>query len=575
MVHEIRSLDSDMQMLVYENYSKFISATETIRRMKSNVEAMHDDMESVKYKMDAIGKSSSQLDASLSPKQSKVAKLVRVRRLLTRLTFLSELPEKLAEMIDREQYSKAVRLYSKTINILKQHSHVLSFKNIQERTEQMMQDLRGKVMNLLDDPSLDAAKLTQYVAVVRLMEAPRKQVIEKFLSAHKSRASRMIRQFTGNNGGQTNGAANTCSFYPSSNDKVDNSRKFHQSYIAGLIECCKGICELFGESPSLAIMSPTSKLDLPLPKSKDPEHTVDAELAKNRFESTLAILMPDYSLAITAAIAKFYERYNANIEAYIVLEKELESSHDSDSLNQQLRAAQLRAYDFEEERQSWLMLTRQAILDCQFLDNEINSCIRKTCDTEIVGTIKYADSISAAILTVLDNSNEAAFSRRVKNFIQSKLLASLPTLCSLCLPDSNGNVMDTMVSTNSTDSFGNQNNDLQLSNSRARVSGSLQRMTTNAQSQLDNLVEAFLSTLSEVCADSRPIIEIQTVINGSKGLEISINMIQKFIDAICNMIEDTLQLSLCSGSFVDSSISGIIKLQLYLTHIIVNSKIDS
>ena len=32
MVSEIKSLDSDMQMLVYENYNKFISATATIRR---------------------------------------------------------------------------------------------------------------------------------------------------------------------------------------------------------------------------------------------------------------------------------------------------------------------------------------------------------------------------------------------------------------------------------------------------------------------------------------------------------------------------------------------------------------
>ena len=32
---EIKELDSDMQMLVYENYNKFISATETIQDMKS------------------------------------------------------------------------------------------------------------------------------------------------------------------------------------------------------------------------------------------------------------------------------------------------------------------------------------------------------------------------------------------------------------------------------------------------------------------------------------------------------------------------------------------------------------
>jgi hypothetical protein len=32
---EIRSLDSDMQTLVYENYNKFIAATETIRQVSA------------------------------------------------------------------------------------------------------------------------------------------------------------------------------------------------------------------------------------------------------------------------------------------------------------------------------------------------------------------------------------------------------------------------------------------------------------------------------------------------------------------------------------------------------------
>ena len=36
-----------MQMLIYENYNKFISATETIKRMKNNVESMEGDMTSV------------------------------------------------------------------------------------------------------------------------------------------------------------------------------------------------------------------------------------------------------------------------------------------------------------------------------------------------------------------------------------------------------------------------------------------------------------------------------------------------------------------------------------------------
>ena len=45
MSTEIKSLDSDMQMLVYENYNKFISATDTIRSMKSNVDGMDANMQ--------------------------------------------------------------------------------------------------------------------------------------------------------------------------------------------------------------------------------------------------------------------------------------------------------------------------------------------------------------------------------------------------------------------------------------------------------------------------------------------------------------------------------------------------
>lgn len=115
-------------MLVYENYSKFIAATETIKRMKNNVEAMHDDMEALREKMESISTHTQSLDNTMSGNLTKVSKLVRVRRLLQRLEFLSELPERLAALIDQGEYGMAVKLYSKTVNILKQHSHVLSFK---------------------------------------------------------------------------------------------------------------------------------------------------------------------------------------------------------------------------------------------------------------------------------------------------------------------------------------------------------------------------------------------------------------------------------------------------------------
>lgn len=54
--------------------------------------------------MDRISKTAHLIDDTMADNRSKVNKLVRVRRLLSRLEFLSELPEKLSEMIREEVF---------------------------------------------------------------------------------------------------------------------------------------------------------------------------------------------------------------------------------------------------------------------------------------------------------------------------------------------------------------------------------------------------------------------------------------------------------------------------------------
>jgi prefoldin subunit 5 len=74
MVSEIKSLDSDMQMLVYENYNKFISATDTIRKMKHRVEDMESQMIELEKNMGTISSASESVDSSLSARDiGKVA----------------------------------------------------------------------------------------------------------------------------------------------------------------------------------------------------------------------------------------------------------------------------------------------------------------------------------------------------------------------------------------------------------------------------------------------------------------------------------------------------------------------
>lgn len=382
MVQEIKAIDSDLQMLVYENYAKFISATDTIKRMKMNVEAMDGDMASVLQKMNSISNISKTLDSRLDASRSKVDKLVRVQRLLERLQFLSVLPESLAKMIHNEDYKDAVQLYKKTISTLKNHSDILSFKNIQERTESMMMDLRHRVMDFLDDRSLDVTKLTHYVAILRLMDAPRDKVTVKFLDAYRSRCAAVNREL---------------SEYVRTHAsplRVD-VLKLHQSMVVGLIESTKGLQELFS----------------------------GADYVKQSYESFKALIQMmeevsgEYSVSMVRALETFLLSYDKNLEDALSdargdvtdeildspkprnpFEEEEEETHNPFAASEELvreercRDAQLRSQAMEEERLQWLTLARHAILDWHYLDVALRECVPVLFGNE--GTALSAQGLS-------------------------------------------------------------------------------------------------------------------------------------------------------------------------------------
>lgn len=196
LMHDIRNLDSDMQMLVYENYNKFIAATETIKRMKNNVEDMDTDMSSIDANMQRIFSGSSQLDGSLAGKRNKVEKLVRVHRLLERLQFLSGLPEKLTSMVERESFKDAVQLYKTSSRILQQYSHVLSFSNIEKECITIMDSLQTLLQEKLSEPSLGFEKRASYIGVLRAIvgddKAKELAVDKKLLSLQSNRIYMLI-----------------------------------------------------------------------------------------------------------------------------------------------------------------------------------------------------------------------------------------------------------------------------------------------------------------------------------------------------------------------------------------------
>ena len=565
MINEIKSLDSDMQMLVYENYSKFISATETIKRMKINVEAMDEDIETVRSNMFKISTISSDLDSCFKNNRNKLAKLVRVRRLLKRLEFLTELPERIAEMIDGEKYGAAVKLYSKTINILKQHSQVLSFKNIQERTEKMMMELRNKVMILLDDNSIDPTKLTQHVSVLRLMEVPRQQIIEKFLNAHKIRAEKLL--LLGRKGAissstmiSTDGSAQNIDL-----GKVTDIRKFHQLLISNLTEACKGLTELFcaPNSSNTAAATP-AKVGNSTLSSSSVSHSFsadsadgklysytnrdeirgDAAIAREKLDNTISTILPEYTKCVVSSLKVFFDRYNGQMQAYIDLESVLVSQGEgSEGCVENLQKAQLELYNLEEEKQGWVMLLRQAILDCQYLDASISECCNTGVDSDVqtIGnTEKFGLFFGMEAIETLHNHINTSFDRRGLAFV-NKVILMIPQICSTSIT---GTGLRGSISTSPltpTNKFSSAEGNL-ISHAPANTSETRNRISKNSskiEQKIDRLIEFCLSTFSDICADFRPYLDIISVsdIKAFKLEEISMKIMWRYINFLCKSFD--------------------------------------
>ncbi|KAL3243497.1 hypothetical protein MRX96_020556 [Rhipicephalus microplus] len=110
---QIQALDGEMQTLVYENYNKFISATDTIRKMKNDFRRMEEEMDHLSSNMATISKFSTSIGGTLQGRREQMIKLSSTHSLLKKLQLLFELPPRLKACIENESYEEAVTYYTK------------------------------------------------------------------------------------------------------------------------------------------------------------------------------------------------------------------------------------------------------------------------------------------------------------------------------------------------------------------------------------------------------------------------------------------------------------------------------
>jgi len=191
LVQEVRNLDADMQLLVYDNYSKFIDATDIIRTMKNKVDDIEADVKVVTSKLENIDGVATALNQRMGPKREKIEKLMRLQSLLRKLNFLFELPLRLKQCIEMDALAQAVSYYSKASPILQRHGEVPSFYLIAQESHQIMLELQRKLKVDCSLPNLSYAsyneKIELYVELSKnLNEFVEDGIRESFLSWNES-----------------------------------------------------------------------------------------------------------------------------------------------------------------------------------------------------------------------------------------------------------------------------------------------------------------------------------------------------------------------------------------------------
>eukprot|EP00927_Polykrikos_kofoidii_P040074 TRINITY_DN34318_c0_g1_i1.p1 TRINITY_DN34318_c0_g1~~TRINITY_DN34318_c0_g1_i1.p1 ORF type:complete len:861 (-),score=201.35 TRINITY_DN34318_c0_g1_i1:185-2767(-) len=135
---EVRDLDGDMQMIAYENYNKFIRATDVTKQVKTSVEGLEPDLKLIEGSFSRMSERQRQVDEAVSGRARQVEVLLRQQKLCKKLKVLFDLPVTLRRCCERGAYGCAVEAYCSCAAFLRQHKEIPSFKTVLEAVELQM-----------------------------------------------------------------------------------------------------------------------------------------------------------------------------------------------------------------------------------------------------------------------------------------------------------------------------------------------------------------------------------------------------------------------------------------------------
>ncbi|KAJ2003613.1 hypothetical protein GGI04_002907, partial [Coemansia thaxteri] len=145
LVSEVRQIDGDMKTMVYENYSKFISATETIGKMKRDADFMDAEMEKLSRRVNLISGRTDSVNARFAGRREAIARLNGEYGTLRRLQFLFDLPDELNRHISMGRFVEAARVWSRTQPQLEHYRQLGVFAGVEKDGKEIMASVEATI----------------------------------------------------------------------------------------------------------------------------------------------------------------------------------------------------------------------------------------------------------------------------------------------------------------------------------------------------------------------------------------------------------------------------------------------
>jgi len=161
LAKEIEELDGDMQTLVYENYSKFISATDTIRDMTGDVAGMRRGMSELEAAMGGVAERSAGVNATLAARRANIDELNGVRSLLRQVRVLFDLPGRLRAALDNDAPDVAAEYWAQAAPVLRRQAEGTALAAVWERAQGTREEICAALKRRMSREKAEAGHCIQ------------------------------------------------------------------------------------------------------------------------------------------------------------------------------------------------------------------------------------------------------------------------------------------------------------------------------------------------------------------------------------------------------------------------------